>query len=150
MRFSTLGFFSSINPTQGPDSRAKAVLHMASKSPRNLRSMRPRKTLPRFQWDHGSGFGSFNETVEAASAVLMRSLNPLKNFNKIIFTQKCSFQNKTSSKKVCLLRSLWDRGSGFGSLNETAEAGSAVSMRPRNPLWHSGRPCENEYWLSIL
>jgi hypothetical protein len=32
-----------------------------------------------------------------------------------------------------LPRSIWDRGSGFGGLYETAEAASAVSIRPRKP-----------------
>jgi hypothetical protein len=39
--------------------------------------------------------------------------------------------------------------SGFSFLNTTAEADSAVYMRPWNPLWHRGSLLENDYWLSI-
>jgi hypothetical protein len=45
----------------------------------------------------------------------------------MIFPQKGSFQPKNMSEK-------FGCGSGFGDLNETAKADSAVSMRPRNPL----------------
>jgi hypothetical protein len=51
-RFSTLGFFFINQPTLGPDSRVKAVSHMASNSPRNSRNL--------FQWERGSGVVSQN------------------------------------------------------------------------------------------
>jgi hypothetical protein len=37
-----------------------------------------------------------------------------------------------------IVDSQWDRGSGFSGFNETAEAESAVSMRPPNLLLHRG------------
>jgi hypothetical protein len=141
--------------------------------------MRPQKTLQQFQWCRISGFGVSNETSEEASAASMRPPKRLwrfqwdrgihKKFQQHYFTQKGSFQHKTMSKKVWLRlnetaeadsevsmkppkrirRPQWDHWSGISGVNETAEADSAVSMRPRNTLWHCGRPCENEYWLSI-
>jgi hypothetical protein len=94
-------------------------------------SMRPWKRIQRLQWDSRSSFGGFNETTESIKKI----------FNNIIFTQKGSFQHKTTSKKVWLKgirrsqwdrgsrsgwkwiqRCQWDRGSGFSSLNVTAES----------------------------
>jgi hypothetical protein len=59
-------------------------------------SMIPRKQIPRFQCDRGSRFSGYIETSEEAS------VESLKNFNHIIFPEKCSFQHKTMSKKVWL------------------------------------------------
>jgi hypothetical protein len=52
---------SSINTPWGPDSRAKAISHMASNSPRNSRYLFVMV-----------GFRGFNETVEADVSVSMR------------------------------------------------------------------------------
>jgi hypothetical protein len=112
---------------------------MASNSPRNSR-----KLLEMV------GFRSLNVTAEAASAVSMwpRKQLPrfqwdrgilIKNFSIIFLRQIGSFQHKTMSEK-------------FGSLgfNETAEADSAVSIRPRKHIqwsqWdrRSGFGCFNE------
>jgi hypothetical protein len=55
-------FFTSINPTyMGPDSRPKAVLHMASYSPRKLIIF----AFPRGQCPRGNGFSGVNHPAEA-------------------------------------------------------------------------------------
>jgi hypothetical protein len=86
--------------------------------------MRLRKWLLRFQWD-------WHETAES-----------LEKLQRIIFPQEGSFQYKTMSKKVWIPWSQQDSGSGFSGLIEIAEADSAVSMTPQNPIlwsqWDSG------------
>jgi hypothetical protein len=133
--------------------------------------MRPPKQLWRFQWDHGSRFGGFNETAEAASAVSMTLRNPFKKIlttlfshRKVVFSTKlCKTKfgfrglNETAEADSAvsmrprkqIQQSQWGRRSGFSGFNETANGDSAVSMRPRNPFWHRGSPCKNKYWLSI-
>jgi hypothetical protein len=92
-------FFIKLSPLR-PDSRANAVLNMASNLPIKSRksfemigfhglnvttkaasavSVTPRKRIPWFQWDCGSGFSGIYVTMEAASAVAMRPRNPYKN-----------------------------------------------------------------------
>jgi hypothetical protein len=126
--FRTSDFFIN-QSTLGPWSRAKAVLHMATNLPRNLRysfenfsfrgfnetakadsgvSMRTQKRIWQFQWDSGSGFGNFIETAAAASAF---SMKPHNSF----FLRKVVFNTKLHLQKF-----------GFCSLNEIAKADSAV------------------------
>jgi hypothetical protein len=102
-------------------------------------SIRLRMPLPRFQWDRGSGFLGFNQTVEAAS---MRPQKRLRRFQwdcgilkkistTLILHRKVDFRTKLSLKKF-----------DFHGLHETAEADSAVSMRLRKRIercqWEGG------------
>jgi hypothetical protein len=100
--------------------------------------MRPQKRLPLFQWDRG---------------ILKKTSTTLFLHRKVVFSTKLRLKSLASAVSMRprkqIRRSQRNRGSRFSGLNETAEADSAVSMRPRNPLWHGGSPCENEYWLSI-
>jgi hypothetical protein len=61
-------FFSSINSSQGPDSRAKSVSHMALNSPRNARYL--------FKMVDFHGYNEASEGDSAASAFSMRPRNP--------------------------------------------------------------------------
>jgi hypothetical protein len=66
-------------------------------------SMRSRKRIRQFEWDHRSGFSGFNETVEVDLAFLLRLRKRLPRFKWASgITKKGSFQHKTMSKKVLI------------------------------------------------
>jgi hypothetical protein len=68
-------FFSSINPTWGPDSRPKAVLHMASYSPRKL-------IIFEFQRCHLHRWNAVHGVTDTAETISAGSMTPLKRFQR--------------------------------------------------------------------
>jgi hypothetical protein len=118
--------------------------------------MRPRKLLPRCQWDRGSSFGGFNETTEAASVV---SRKPRKRilrfqwdrgsgfggFNETVESFKKFQQHYFLPRKLVFSTKLRIKKFGFRSFKETAEADSAISMRPQKQIqrsqWDRGILC---------
>jgi hypothetical protein len=111
--------------------------------------MKPWKQLQRLQWDCGGGFGGFNETGESLKKFPQHYLYPERWFSAQNYVLKSLASAVSMRPQKRIRRSQLNRRSGFSSVNETAEADSAVSMRPRNPWWHSGSPCEKGYWFSI-
>jgi hypothetical protein len=135
-------FFSSHNP----DSRAKAVLHMAPYSPRkslqssdpafsietagsdSVVSMRSQDRFLRFQWECRIGSRGFNETAGIGSSGLIE----IKGSDLKIFVKKFYSLNEIH----CLLegagsdpRSQWDLGIESRGVYETAGFNPPVSMR---------------------
>jgi hypothetical protein len=98
--------------------------------------------IPRSHWDRWIRFCGLIGSAESASAVSLRPLNPLpwiqwdcesQTFLDIVLCCKLPF-----CVKIVLLK-FFD---GLRSLIETAEAASAVSLKPPNPLpwphWNCG------------
>jgi hypothetical protein len=97
-------------------------------------SMKPQKSLGKwFLALNSHKEGSFQYIFHGLTATAEFSMTPEKDLGKWLLAlnsrKKGSFQHKLCIKKVWLMRSQWDSRSGFGGLNDTAKANSAVSMR---------------------